>query len=459
MKPAHWLRFRFALLLFLFFLAACNSGDAEPTLAPIVVVREGEETPTHAQTSTTVTLPTDTPVLGITSTPGPNTVFSTSAPPPTNAPAAFPTLTSFPTEVSLAQDVAPVVPQIAVPALPDALVSLGSTGLRLRSEPQEGDNVIDLLDESTPLTIIGRTADNTWVQVTLADGRSGWVMTQFVALNIDLTTISNAVSALVPAPPAPVISDAISNITPRAREIYMNGQSLGNRRDVFSKVGDSLTVGSYFLFPYGWGSYNLGAYSDLQGVVNFYLASLARDANSFSNTSIAADNGWTTADVLNPAKANGSLCDDGETPLACEYRLVKPAVALILFGTNDVVNLDAGSYRANLTQIVEFSIQQGVLPVLSTVPPRVSFDTQVDALNAVVRDVAATYSLPIWEYSAQMVDLPNRGLSSDGVHPSWPNGEVTAAAYFNEENLRYGYTVRNLTALQVLDALLKSVLY
>jgi hypothetical protein len=39
-------------------------------------------------------------------------------------------------------------------------------------------------------------------------------------------------------------------------------------------------------------------------------------------------------------------------------------------------------------------------------------------------------------------------LSSDGVHPSYVTSH---AADFTPEYLQYGYTVRNLTALQALD--------
>jgi hypothetical protein len=47
-----------------------------------------------------------------------------------------------------------------------------------------------------------------------------------------------------------------------------------------------------------------------------------------------------------------------------------------------------------------------------------------------------------------LVSLPNRGLSSDGVHPS----VGPASADFTPANLQYGMTARNLTTLQALDA-------
>jgi len=48
-----------------------------------------------------------------------------------------------------------------------------------------------------------------------------------------------------------------------------------------------------------------------------------------------------------------------------------------------------------------------------------------------------------------------RPAASDGVHPSAaPN-----SADFTPENLQYGMTVRNLTALQALDAVWRGAMY
>jgi hypothetical protein len=58
-----------------------------------------------------------------------------------------------------------------------------------------------------------------------------------------------------------------------------------------------------------------------------------------------------------------------------------------------------------------------------------------------------------------MLSLPNNGLSDDGIHPSWPPGEYSDAARFTGNNLQYGYTVRNFTALQALDAVWRQIMY
>ena len=56
-----------------------------------------------------------------------------------------------------------------------------------------------------------------------------------------------------------------------------------------------------------------------------------------------------------------------------------------------------------------------------------------------------------------MENAPNEGMSKDGLHPSFPPD--SGAARFTAENLQYGYTIRNLSALQVLDVLWHTVLY
>lgn len=248
------------------------------------------------------------------------------------------------------------------------------------------------------------------------------------------------------------------NITSHARTIFERGQQLGNRANVFSKVGDSLTVATYVLYPIGWGSHTLYDYEYLAPVIQYFSAATARASNSFANISLSADNGWTTQSVFDPTLANPELCLEGEPPLLCEYRIVRPAVALILLGTNDVAELSLEAFRGNLRNIIEISIHKGIIPVISTLPNRRGYEQQVLAFNQAIRTLAYEFGVPLWDYGGVMALLPNGGLSEDGVHPSWPPGDFSAAADFSDQNLQYGYTTRNLSALQMLDAIWKSVM-
>jgi hypothetical protein len=53
--------------------------------------------------------------------------------------------------------------------------------------------------------------------------------------------------------------------------------------------------------------------------------------------------------------------------------------------------------------------------------------------------------------------LPDAGLAPDGTHPSIPPKGYKGSADFRASNLYYGYVIRNLTALQMLDAVVLAV--
>lgn len=337
---------------------------------------------------------------------------------------------------------------------PDGIVIFYDGNLRLRQTPADAGDIVGYLAPETPLKILSRTGDSLWLEVQTAAGASGWVLAQYIRLNIAPDTIPVNPDYTVPYDAAALVS----GITSHARRIFERGQALGNRADIFSKVGDSITVAPHTLFPIGEGIYNLDAYTYLQPVIDFYSKSLARTHNSFANESLAAQIGWMTNTLLSPQNANPDLCQYGESPLACEYRLVRPSVALIMLGTNDVEHMGADLYRFYLIQIVELSLDRGVIPVLTTIPPRPGYETGIAQLNQTILEVARTYSVPLLDYYASMEKLPNLGLDVDKVHPSIPPLGYNGAANFNTYNLGYGYVMRNLTLLHALDALWRQVI-
>jgi hypothetical protein len=244
------------------------------------------------------------------------------------------------------------------------------------------------------------------------------------------------------------LSDAVVS---RIRSIYATGQTLGNRADVFSKVGDSITVSFYFLQPIGEGMYDLSDYGQLQPVIDRFSTTDARIGNSFANSSLAAGVGWAAWGVLDPSLADPAYCFAGESPLVCEYRATRPAMALIMFGTNDAAYRSSQQYRSDLLEIVQISKQMGVIPILSTIPIVPGYEQAVRELNGVVVEITTAETLPMWDYGDFMDGLPNHGLGWDNLHPSVPPQGYEAAADFRASNLQYGYVMRNLTALQMLD--------
>jgi hypothetical protein len=295
-----------------------------------------------------------------------------------------------------------------------------------------------------------------------------WIV--FVCLSIVLLfllTACNLIQASAPVNNSRILvitqtADSVENsfihisdpVMEHVDQIIKVGKSRNNQANVFSKVGDSITVSRGFLYSFGTSSYDLGPHDYLDTVIDFYKAGTARTSNSFANQSLAAGEGWAAWGVLNPDLADTHLCVSGESPLVCEYRIVRPAVALIMFGTNDVGYRTGGQFRSDMSQIVNISIEMGIVPILSTIPNRPDISQRVDMFNNIIRDIAQEQRLPLIDYYTLTQYLPNYGLTSDNVHPSVPSMGYEGTAIFSDSNLRYGYTVRNLASLQALYSIL-----
>ncbi len=335
-------------------------------------------------------------------------------------------------------------------------------GLRLRQLPNTDAFVMGWLNAGTNLVVEGRTSDNGWLLIKSAEGFEGWVSSIYVELYIDLADVDvidnpQPVKYIPPtAPPnAPQVASAGGG---GARQIYLNGQATGNQRNVFSKVGDSLTDTPNFLRGLG-GNYNLRDYGYLLPVIQFFANGSALGGSPFVSASISSRASWGTVSALDPGSADPGRCNSGETPVACEMRVVKPSVVVVMIGTNDSPAYPPDQFGERLRQIVETCIQANVVPILSTLPPRAQYNDNIIAYNQVITSMAQTYGVPLTDLYSALVNLPNHGYGDDGIHLSVPPGGTAATVDFTADNLQYGSTVRNLTVLQELDQVWKQVLY
>ncbi|MBN1120212.1 MAG: SGNH/GDSL hydrolase family protein [Anaerolineae bacterium] len=254
----------------------------------------------------------------------------------------------------------------------------------------------------------------------------------------------------------------LPTVSEHALDIYREALAQGRNPQVFSKVGDCMTASPNFLTPLGTGGYDLGNYADLQETVDTFGAVTVREiegnpVNSFSNPGLAAASGCTTAGPLDQTWANPTFCEAGEIPLACEYRLSNPAIALIMFGTNDVYYFDAEKYESYLRNIIEETLAQNVLPVLSTFPTRLDRAEESIDYNRIVVRLAAEYDIPLINLWLALSDLPDDGVNTEDVtHLTVPGDGCLAC--FDDAHLQYGITVHNLTTLTALDALRKALI-
>lgn len=146
-----------------------------PVPVVVVVTATPTVTPTATSTPTATASPTATATPTFTATPTPT---PTVTPTPTSTPTTTPTPT-------------PTPPSAVVRAL----------RLNVRSGPSLAAPTLEVVETGQTFTVVGRSADGQWWQVCcLADGRTGWVFTQWV-------TVSGA-TGQVPVVPEPAVTPA-----------------------------------------------------------------------------------------------------------------------------------------------------------------------------------------------------------------------------------------------------------
>lgn len=242
--------------------------------------------------------------------------------------------------------------------------------------------------------------------------------------------------------------------------IYQEGLTRGNNPRVFSKVGDCLTATSEFLEPIGRGDYNLASFTSLQKVIDYFIGVPARSKStnfdSFTNPSLAAISGFNAAGVLDPTWSDPKWCSTSDSPLTCEYRVSRPSLAIIMFGTNDIKSITPEEYDFYLRRVVVQTINSGIVPLLNTFPTQPGLAEKSVLFNQITVQVALDYNIPLinlW--------LAFKPLAHEGIDPKNPTHMTKSdsghSAYFDEANLNAGYNMRNLITLQTLETVLKVV--
>jgi PKD repeat protein len=206
-----------------------------------------------------------------------------------------------------------------------------------------------------------------------------------------------------------------------------------------SIAGDELLATQGVLTPFGTGQYNLGANTDLQGIVTFYGAS---PSTSFTRISSAANTGWTAGNLISQPSADPACA--GAAPLQCELTSNTPAIILISVGYYDALNgTPPATFRANLDQIVQTATSGGAIPVLLTVPTSAGLDpTTVNAINNEILGAGAQWQVPVLNTGRVLNELP-LAVSPNG------GGYLDDAA-------TYGVNALNLYILQTLDSVLNT---
>jgi hypothetical protein len=154
------------------------------------------------------------------------------------------------------------------------------------------------------------------------------------------------------------------------------------------------------------------------------------------------------ASVLSPIWADPEVCESGETPLACEYRVHKPIIAVISFET--WWEKSPEDYERYLREIIQLTIDMGVVPILSTKADNIEGDHRI---NVAIAKLGVEYDIPIWNFWRSVQGLPDGGLHEDGFHLTY------AANHFDDPvRMLSAWPRRNLTALMALDTVWRGII-
>jgi hypothetical protein len=143
-----------------------------------------------------------------------------------------------------------------------------------------------------------------------------------------------------------------------------------------------------------------------------------------------------------------------------------PEVAVIMFGTNDLGQLELKEFQQKTADVVDRCLKNGTVVLLTTLPPRSGLLEKSKKFAAAVRDIAKAKKVPLIDYQAEILkrrpddwdgalpkfknvpgseyEVPTL-IARDGVHPSNPK----AYQDFSSKSLsRNGFALRNYLTLR-----------
>ena len=234
-------------------------------------------------------------------------------------------------------------------------------------------------------------------------------------------------------------------------------------------IGDSMTYSNAYG---GWARSGAGATSSDQATINWLHA-----------TSFGYDNGWDFGTKLLVAWNNAGWGDANVDNLIPDARLNDAQFAVVMFNVPNSSNpADLAIVQTRVDQLIAI----GIVPILSTIPPRKpdpGFDFNevlAKPYNIALRAFAEANSLPIMDFYTEVeLRRPNSswiftligdaGPPEDGVHPSggvngfaansnpYLSGGDSATHTTGDATLNSGYLLRTWLTLQKMKEIKEKV--
>ncbi len=217
--------------------------------------------------------------------------------------------------------------------------------------------------------------------------------------------------------------------------------------DSFIRIGDSLSTPPHFLHCVASGTPKLGKRQKLNQIIKRYRQKTIAQENAFEHNSISAKSGASINTLINRSKSGG------KSLLEKEFEINPGRFALVMLGTNDIdyhrgVQRYINAYAVLMNKILD----EGVIPILFTMPPREKYPTDANLIkdfNFIVRGMAVAFQVPFIDYHTMLLDLPEQGLRNDRIHLN----AIQNGCSFETNALNGAHNLKNLVSLTTLDKL------
>ena len=220
-------------------------------------------------------------------------------------------------------------------------------------------------------------------------------------------------------------------------------------RGTIARFGDSITYSGAFFKPLQYTFTN--ATTEEQAALDWLKAYMLPACWTWQDDAVAYSNGCYSGTMSTwPLQV-----EQGPPANNITYWLnkLKPELAVIMWGTNDLGPLDVTTYTGNMRQVIQACKTYGTIPLLTTIPPKRGADVKAAQFAQAMRDLAVEQQVPLIDYSQEVLTRQPTTwdgtlISSDGIHPSY-NG-ATAQDFAASSLNTNGYLLRNWATLHAL---------
>ena len=229
-------------------------------------------------------------------------------------------------------------------------------------------------------------------------------------------------------------------------------------------LGDSIT----FAAPYtAWAGNGRGKTAEDEAVLKWSHCGERNDLDGWYLASHEVGDFWSRT-AAGGIRADQFLAGGYAGLLSLDEMLARysPQIAIVMFGTNDAwQGRRADEFAGDMSRIIRALLENGAIPILSTIPPMIPAPELGDRYNAELWKLAEHHKLPVIDFHGEIVGRRMDGswngaiLNQDDPHPTDSRAGVTPESEPTPENLKEnGYLLRGWLSVKKLVEVKRRVL-